>query len=201
MANAEHVSIVRHIPLDELESKIRGGIDKDFPDMTSVERERIITRLKMIRLRYKGYSIADTADILGVNRQSCYNWQDAWNKDGINGLMPRFDGGAPSKLSKEQKADVAEHVFGREMCTDAVVDYVSVSYGVTYTNMQMGRILRAQGLVYHRRHRIGHTAEGFAGDSEGAPGWYWGLPETRRSQGSATHPPIAPIRTAAKECP
>lgn len=30
MANTEHVEIVKHITLEELESKIKGGIDDDF---------------------------------------------------------------------------------------------------------------------------------------------------------------------------
>ena len=154
MANTEHVEIVKHITLKELESKIEGGIDNDFPKMTSVERQRVITRLQMVRLRYKGHSIAEVADILGVNRQSCYNWQDAWNKEGILGLRPRFDGGAPSKLSPEQKADVAEYVKGREMCTDAVVDYVERAYSIRYTSMQISRILKNQGLVYRRGYKI-----------------------------------------------
>lgn len=179
MANTEHVEIVKHITLEELESKIKGGIDDDFPEMTLVERQRVITRLQMVRLRYKGRSIAEAADILGVNRQSCYNWQDAWNKDGIPGLRPRFDGGAPSKLSREQKADVAAYVKGRELCTDAVVDYVENAYSIRYTHMQMSRILRAQGLVYRRGFKIDRRRpEDPAGVLKKTSDWHWVMPET-----------------------
>lgn len=179
MANTEHVEIVKHIPLDELEAKIKGGIDKDFPGMTPIERDRVITRLRMVRLRYMGRSIAEVAVIMGVNRQSCYNWQDAWNSYGIQGLRPRFDGGAPSKLSKEQKSDVAEYVKGRELCTEAVVDYVESAYSIRYSPMQMSRILRAQGLVYQRGYKIDHRrGRNSVEDLKKTSDWHWMTPET-----------------------
>lgn len=179
MANTEYVEIVKHLTLEELESKIKGGIDDDFPDMTPVERQRVITRLQMVRLRYKGRSVAEVADILGVNRQSCYNWQDAWNSNGVKGLIPRFDGGAPSKLSREQKADVAEYVNGRELCTDAVVDYVENAYSIRYTPMQMSRILKEQGLVYRRGYKIDRRRpDDPVGDLKKTSDWHWVMPET-----------------------
>lgn len=179
MANTEHVAIIQHIPIEELESKIKGGIEEDFPNITPAEKKHVITRLQMVRLRYKGYSIAVAADILGTNRQSCYNWQDAWNKDGLQGLIPRFDGGAPSKLTSEQKADVAEYVKGRQMCTDAVAEYVKDSYGITYSNVQISRILKAEGLVYRRGYKVDHRRPD---DPEGVlkktSFWLWEMPET-----------------------
>ena len=37
MAYTEHAEIVKHLTLEELEFKINGGIDDDFPDMTPVD--------------------------------------------------------------------------------------------------------------------------------------------------------------------
>lgn len=178
MANTEHVEIVKHVSLEALESLIDGGFEEIFPNLTLTEKERILTRLRMIRLRYTGYSIAESASILGVNRQSCYNWQDSWNSNGVQGLRPCFDGGAPSKLNKQQKDDLASYVSGREMCTDAVVDYVKTAYGVDYTPMQISRILKAHGLVYRRGYKIDHRRpQNPVADLKKTSNWHWTMLE------------------------
>lgn len=158
MGNTEHVKIVQHISLDELESMIKGMEDRK--DLTDAQRKHMEQRLKFIRLRYKEYSVAEAADILGVNRQSGYNWQSAWNSDGPEALVPSFDGGAPSKMTREQKADIASYVAGRQMCTEEVRDYVMTAYGVDYSEMQISRILRAEGLVYRRGYKVDHRRRG-----------------------------------------
>lgn len=152
MTNIEHVEIVKHVPLDELEALIDSIESRN--DLTPVEKRRMVQRLSFIRLRYKGYSVAESADILDINRQSGYNWQSAWNNGGSEALKPGFDGGAPSKLTPEQKKDLASYVDGRELCTESVVEHVERSYGVRYSGMQISRILRKEGLVYRRGYKV-----------------------------------------------
>ncbi len=171
MTNVEHMEIVRHVELAELERMIES---LESSDMTRAEKDRMKERLSFVRLRYKGYSVAKATDALMVNRQSGYNWQAAWNEHGFEGLIPGFDGGAPSKLSKDQKHDLAQYVLGRELCTDSVCDYVKSAYGVEYSGMQIGRILRSEGLVYRRGYKIDYRRPK---DPEGilkkTSEWYW----------------------------
>lgn len=152
MSNIEHVEIVKHIPFDELESLWDSVESMD--GLTSVEKRRMAERLSFVRLRYKGYSVAEAADILGVNRQSGYNWQKSWNEKGFEGLKPDFDGGAPSKLTDVQKKDLVSYVSSREMCTDSVVDYVKMAYSIEYSETQISRILKKGGLVYRRGYKV-----------------------------------------------
>lgn len=203
MANKEHVNIVKHIPLDDLENYIENprkslapileealghqNADAIGRRITDVELERIVERLKAIRLRYLGYSVAETGTILDVNRQSIYNWQDSWNNGGLLALMPGFDGGAPSKLDKEKKQDLIAYVDGREMSTDAVMDYIHDAYGVDYSKMQVSRILRAGGLRYCRGYKVDHRhKDGSIDDLKKTSDWYWTSSETTISSSGST---------------
>lgn len=166
MANTEHVKIDKSVSLETIEGWIENPAkipslnrtDEDGNTVTiyptSVESKRIVERLKFVRLRYKGYSVAEATDILGVNRQSGYNWQSKWNDSGIAGLYPGFDGGAPSKLTPKQKDDLVAYVEAREMCTEEIVDYVRTAYSVEYTGVHISRILKSKGLVYRRGYKI-----------------------------------------------
>lgn len=110
MANTERIGVVRHIPLDGLDELIDSIGLQD--DLIPAEKKRMVQRLSFIRLRYKGYSVAESADILKINRQSGYNWQSAWNSGGPDALKPGFGGGAPSRLTSEQRGELATYVGG-----------------------------------------------------------------------------------------
>ena len=177
MGNIEHVGIVKHMGLDELETMIRETESRT--DLTDAKRKHVEQRLRFVRLRYKGYSVAEATDILGVNRQSGYNWQSAWNSGGPEALVPSFDGGAPSKLTDEQKTDLASYVAGRQMCTGEVRDYVMRAYGVEYTEEHISRILKSRGLVYRRGYPIDHRRKGDCDQVlKKTSDWHWMALET-----------------------
>lgn len=100
MSDVEHISVVLHIPLSELELRIKTVSD----EISKVKRmERAKTRLQFIRLKYKGYSTVDASDALGINHQTGYNWLKGWNENGLNFIEPNFSGGPKSRLSEEQR--------------------------------------------------------------------------------------------------
>ncbi len=148
MTNVEHIPIVKHIGIEELQRLIDGV---DSTDMSYVEKNRVKQRLSFVLLRYRGYSIAEATRALMINRQSGYNWQAVWNEKGPSGLRPAFDGGAPLKLNEQDRSDLYEYVVGRELCTNSIRDYVIKKYGVDYSRVHIGRILCSFGLVYKRR--------------------------------------------------
>ncbi|MDR9816980.1 MAG: helix-turn-helix domain-containing protein [Candidatus Methanoculleus thermohydrogenotrophicum] len=49
----------------------------------------MVPRLVFIRLRYKGMSVVDAAEAVGVSHQTGYNWQKRWNEEGrVGELVP-----------------------------------------------------------------------------------------------------------------
>ena len=113
MAGREQIAIVRHVPLSVLNKQIKHP--KGLP--------QVIPRLVFIRLRYKGMSVVDAAEAVGVSHQTGYNWQKRWNEEGPVGLVPKYAGGHPSKLTDEQKAALLEKPREKEDCTTAKVQH------------------------------------------------------------------------------
>ncbi len=85
--------IARLLPVEELDRRIR-SLEKDA---------RVLKRLYFVRYRYDGDSVEDVARKVGVTKMFGYQWQQRWNREGVEGLVPRFAGGRPSKLSERQK--------------------------------------------------------------------------------------------------
>ena len=69
-------------------------------------RARIIPRLIFIKLLYTGISVIDAAKNVGVTRRVGYQWLQRWNDSGYEGLVPRFAGGKPSKLTGDQRKEL-----------------------------------------------------------------------------------------------
>ena len=98
MSSRELIEIKQHVPLRVLEQWIK---HHDGP-------AGVLQRLLFIRLRYKGESVASAAESVSVTTQTGYNWQEWWNVDGLAGLIPKYAGGHPSRLSPKQKEGLLE---------------------------------------------------------------------------------------------
>ena len=84
---------VKHLPAEELDKKIK-KLEKDT---------RVLKRLYFIRHLYRGISVEEAAELVGVTKATGYAWLKRWNSNGYEGLIPEFGGGRPSKLTKDQK--------------------------------------------------------------------------------------------------
>ncbi|RZB32636.1 MAG: hypothetical protein AEth_00314 [Candidatus Argoarchaeum ethanivorans] len=43
------------------------------------------------------------SDFVGVSKNTGYIWQERWNEERYDGIIPKFAGGRPSKLTASQK--------------------------------------------------------------------------------------------------
>ena len=86
----------RHTP-EALESMSRGCTD-----------ERFARRLRGIALILRGASRGDAARAQGVDRQTVRDWVIRFNDSGPDGLRDLRYGGGTCRLSKEQRAELAE---------------------------------------------------------------------------------------------
>ena len=63
-------------------------------------------------------SAVKAADAVGVSGQTGYNWQARWSAERFGGLVPRYAGGHPSKLTDEQKAELLETLREKDPLDD-----------------------------------------------------------------------------------
>jgi len=89
--------VAKCIPVEELEKRIK-RLEKDA---------RVLKRLYFIRYLYRGMSVEEAADLVGVTEATGYAWLKRWNSRGYEGIIPDFGGGSrPSKLTEEQKEEL-----------------------------------------------------------------------------------------------
>lgn len=138
MARPEEITIEKHLTVQDLERQIR-TLEKDT---------RVLKRLYFVRYRYEGKSVEEAANLVGTTKNNAYIWQERWNESGYDGIIPRFAGGKPSKLSEEQKLDLKERLRSGSFTTEEVRELIQTNYDVEYTSKQVRIIMRKMGLNY-----------------------------------------------------
>jgi len=73
--------VVKHLLAEELDKRIK-KLEKDA---------RILKRLYL----YRGMSVEDAAELVGITKATGYSWLKRWNSRGYEGLIPEFGGGRP----------------------------------------------------------------------------------------------------------
>jgi|WetSurMetagenome_2_1015567.scaffolds.fasta_scaffold787158_2 putative transposase len=132
MVNIEQIEIIKHISSKELTEKI-----KDY----SIQA-KILKRLIYINLRYLGKSVSESCKMVGISAGTGYTWQERWNLEGYAGLVPKYDGGKPSKMSDQQKEELWGKLQSREhWTTNEVKQLIQLEFDITYSMDQIRRIL------------------------------------------------------------
>ena len=137
MARPEQIPINRHLTVEELNRRIK-FLEKDV---------KVLQRLYFVKNRYAGESVEESANRVSITKQVAYIWQERWNKEGYDGLKPKFAGGTPSKLSDEQKEQLKEMLTKRDdWTTEEVRTLVFRKFNVEYTLKQIRVILKNFGM-------------------------------------------------------
>lgn len=106
-------------------------------------RARIIPRLVFIKTLYNGSSAIDAARNVGVTKRVGYQWLQRWNESGYEGLVPRFAGGKPSKLTDEQMKELEGALREKDLWYLAeITDLIKTGFGIEYSERQVRRILK-----------------------------------------------------------
>ena len=138
MARPEEIKIVMHLTQAELVKRVK-NLEKNA---------RVLRILYFIQYRYEGKSVEEAAGLVKVSKNNAYIWQERWNESGYDGIIPRFAGGKPSKLSEEQKLDLKERLSSGSYTTEEVRELIQTNYGVEYSSKQVRIIMRKMGLNY-----------------------------------------------------
>ena len=139
MARKEEIMVDRRIPLEEILFRIR-SIEKDV---------RTLKRLYFIKYRYQGSSVAEASKNVGVTKMVSYYWQDRWNREGFDGLIPRYAGGRPSRLTGEQRESLMKMLERRDdWSTKEVRVLIKEKFGVEYSMKHVRELLRQFGMKF-----------------------------------------------------
>jgi len=136
---SEQIPIQKHMTREELESRIK-TLEKDT---------KILKRLYFVKFRYDGKSVEESSERIGVTRNEGYIWQRRWNEFGYDGLIPRYAGGRPMKLSSEDFEQLKDRLNQKETwTTEEVRALIHQEFGVDYTLKQIRIILKKLHMAY-----------------------------------------------------
>ena len=101
---------------------------------------------------------------MGISPGTGYMWQDRWNSEGYAGLIPKYAGGKPAKLSDIEKDQLYEILYTRNFWTTSEVrELIFLKFSVNYSMDQIRRILKKYkmlfGKLYPQDYRRPENAE------------------------------------------
>lgn len=133
MSKPEQIPITHHLSYDKLVQMIK-----------TEKNSRVVQRLIFIKARYEGKSVQEASTLVGITRSNGNIWQQRWNSQGYEGLIPQFRGGSPSKLSDHQKEQLKEMLKGRDIwLTREVRDLILQEFNIEYSLKQAWVILQS----------------------------------------------------------
>lgn len=120
-------------------------------------RARIIPRLIFIKLLYGGTSVIDAAKNVGVAKRVGYQWLQRWNESGYEGLVPRFAGGKPSKLTPDQKKELKGLLEAKDLWyLNDIIDLIKTKFETIYSERQVRRILKSFNMRHAKPYQVNY---------------------------------------------
>ena len=96
MSAGRKFEIKDHLSVQDLNSIIKD----------SKIQSKVCKRVIFIKMLLQGSTIKEASKVVGVKRQTGSEWLKRYNNEGYDGLIPKFAGGKPGKLSENQKIEL-----------------------------------------------------------------------------------------------
>lgn len=123
----------RHLSSDELKVEIKKTDD-----------EKVVRRLCFVSNLYAGDSVTEAAARVGASYGAGRLWLHRWNEDGPTGLIPRFGGGRPPKLTHQQSRDLHRLLEGGQpWTTGEIMQLIEDEFSVRFHPNYLPRLLRS----------------------------------------------------------
>jgi putative transposase len=136
VSKPEQIPLRRHMSQQELLKRIK-ILENDI---------KVLKRLYFIKYRYSGSTVEQASKLVGISKPVAYIWQSRWNKEGYEGLIPRYAGGRPSKLNQNQKEKLRQLLRKSPIWTMKEVRMlIKKEFGVEYTPKQTRIIFNNAG--------------------------------------------------------
>ena len=118
---------------------------------------------RMPQLADKGWmdQLLSRSDYRGCeyNFTNLYTWKDAWERDGMDSVFPRYGGGRRYLLSQDDMAKAGEVIASERMTTAEARGYIRRKYGVDYSAKQVAIRLKSLGLRQVRPYELEFDSE------------------------------------------
>ena len=103
---------------------------------------KVYQRAIFLKMVMQKKPISHAAEFVGVTRETGFNWLKKYNKEGFNGLIPKYGGGRPSLLTKKQFKELKEIIINSEKnySIREVQKLINDKYGVNYSYKQAWEI-------------------------------------------------------------
>lgn len=120
------------------------GIDKEWYSIEKLDKiiknynywTKIIKRVHFIKYRYLGFSIAESAEKVGVSGGIGYKWQKIWNNSKnktSNELFNMGNFGGPKPKLSDDDLNVLKELKADEMSVKDVKILIKKEFGVDFT--------------------------------------------------------------------
>lgn len=127
--------------------------------MKATNDKRMYERYQTIYLYLQGYSKKEIANMIGRSEKTIYNYVNAYEEKGIDGLIMGQSPGAPRKLTSEQEVELVQ-VISTKLPVDVgfpakhnwtlaiIASFIEKEWNQTYTLRGVSRLLHDLGLRY-----------------------------------------------------
>ena len=144
MKSGRKIQIKNHLEINEVENLL-----SEFKIYYIIYRKLIFLKLLM-----KGETVKFASEIIGIRRETGTQWLKKYNKDGFEGLMPKYENcGRHSFLTVQQKEELKEILSNPEKnytLKDAH-RIIKEKFGINYSIKQVWVITRKElGLNYSK---------------------------------------------------
>lgn len=126
-----------------------GMLEEAIDEAQKADDAYLVRRLIFIKNLYRGDSVSEAANRIGVSQPTGSRWIEAWNEDGIAGLEPDFGGGRPPKLDEDERERLAELLKGHQpLMTKQIQRLLEEGFDITYSQRHLSRLLKDLGMNY-----------------------------------------------------
>ena len=109
----------------------------------------MIKRLTFIKRLYKGATLEDAADDVGISQSTGSRWAKLWNKGGLGLLTPSFGGRPPPKLNEEQRERLLDLLEEGETWEKQEIQHlINTEFDIEFHSNNLPRLLDDLGLSY-----------------------------------------------------
>lgn len=145
MVGRKQIHLKKHLSTNEMEELL-----KEYKYY-----HRIYLRLLFIRMLYKGEKLDRVCEFFNISVPTGYNWLNAYNEQGFEGLKPKFAGGRPSKLTSQEFLKLKEILnnkidAGEKLSIKDVHRLIIEEFKVDYSLKRIGEIIRELGFNYNK---------------------------------------------------
>jgi transposase len=118
-------------------------------EIKKADDPKVARRLCFVNNLYAGDTIKEATTRVGASRSIGSQWLERWSETGPSGLIPRFGGSRPPKLSHQQSRDLQRLLEkGQPWMTSEITRLIENEFGVEYHPDYLGKFLRDLGLSY-----------------------------------------------------